>query len=653
MTIMPWTSLQLLVAVTVHLATGFVQFSPNDRNPTDVRIGKSSPLYATIANSTTEIMTQGVHRRKETIKKHTFKGDINRAYRNGKPKGPVKNENHRRTTTSPTIQKVKASPQFRNGNNGKKKTSNRNHKRKKTSKEHQFQWLHWVYKQWVDTSPGDLTDENVLKQMMAAIPRWSKRKSPEAAKRAEEILERLIRESLAGNPHMRTNATTSTTSESAEASSPSMMLTVSDFNAAMDAYGKIGDPAGVQRILRRMEALRISSIEDFSDLQPDEFSMSTLATAWAKSYSDEAAQKAEAIIQYMDLKGLIPNTITYNSILHAIAVGNECDRALKAEDIVQRMKQRHEEKGEDCQPDVYTYQSLIQAWSRTSLPGAPQKAEQILQFMDDESSSGKKNCHRLAPNAYCFTTVIHTWARSSEKHRARKAYQLLNVMTRRYHDAKRNFERKNTKRTKSMYKALEPNVKTFTSVLNACARPASDSEKADAFAIAQLTMAELSVGTYGKPNFLSFAAYLSVCGTALEVGPERDAEVQRTFENCVKAGEVAQIVLEKLHSAASPELLHELIGAYLDDGGHFALPKHWTKSIKGERPGGNTFVKAELYEEEASKISKASQQRLEDVSKFGGTSSIYSESNIDVVGKGDELISWSNDEFSWGANTGK
>jgi hypothetical protein len=241
--------------------------------------------------------------------------------------------------------------------------------------------------------------------MKTAIPKWSKRKSPEAARRAEELLERLIKEAVAGNPHMRTNETTTTvTSEEDSSAAPTSMLSVPLFNAAMDAYGKIGNPTGVQRILRRMEGLRMSGVDDFAQLQPDEFSMSTLATAWAKSHSEEAAQKAEGIIQYMDLKGLIPNTVTYNTILHAIAVGNECDRALRAEDMVQRMKKRHEEKGEDCQPDVYTYQSLIQAWSRTSMPGSPQKAERILRFMDDEASSGTKNCKRLAPNAYCFTS---------------------------------------------------------------------------------------------------------------------------------------------------------------------------------------------------------------------------------------------------------
>ena len=246
--------------------------------------------------------------------------------------------------------------------------------------------------------------------------------------------------------------------------------------------------------------------------------------------------------------------------------------------------------------------------------------------------------------------MIHSWARSSEKNRARHAYQLLNVMTRRYYDAKIEYNANNTKKNKTFYKLLKPNVKTFTSVLNACARPVAKSERADAFAIAQLTMAELSLGTHGKPNFLSYAAYLAVCGTALEVGPERDAETKKTFRDCIQAGQVGKIVLEKLYTAASPELLHELIGDHLDERGQISIPNHWNKYTEGERTGGNALAQMEVNEELVRNIPKASQQRLEDVQKFGGKSSIYSELNsAGVVKKGKDEIVWSKDEFSWGA----
>jgi len=400
----------LLIAIAIHMASCFVPF-PRSRISTNPRLERWSPAFATVANSTlpTATMTAPRINGKHSIIQHTI--TVGKTKDNAPSVSRNKTKRHNRTEPSSRINKANPSSHTHNvKRNSNIKNNNNNHgtkkKRKLRPEEEQFNWLHWVYNQWKDTSPGDLTDENVIKQMMAAVPRWSKRKSIAAARHSEELLERLIQEAIAGNPHMRTKATTTTTSEE-NSSAPTAMLSVSLFNAAMDAYGKIGNPTGVQRILRRMEGLRNSGVTDFTDLQPDEFSMSTLATAWAKSHSEEAAKKAEAIIQYMDIKGMIPNTITYNSVLHAIAVGNECDRALKAEDMVKRMKRRHEENDEDCKPDVYTYQSLIQAWSRTPMSGSPQRAERILRFMDNEASSGKKNCQRLAPNAYCFTSEFY------------------------------------------------------------------------------------------------------------------------------------------------------------------------------------------------------------------------------------------------------
>lgn len=250
--------------------------------------------------------------------------------------------------------------------------------KKQKVKYEEFQWLNWVYNQWRETTPGELSAE-VVKQMAPAISTWGRRRDLPSAERGEELLDRLIAEHMAGN-------------EEAE-------LTVTLFNAAMDGYGKIGNPEGVQRILRKMESTReIHSLLDH--LRPDVFSMSTLATAWAKSRSPEAAQKAEAILNYMDSQNLVPNLITYNAVLHALAVGKQFDRALRAEDLVKRMKYLHE-TGRDCKPDVYSYQCLILAWANTNCPGSPQKAEQILRFLDKQSEEGNKG---LAPNVYCFTS---------------------------------------------------------------------------------------------------------------------------------------------------------------------------------------------------------------------------------------------------------
>lgn len=251
-----------------------------------------------------------------------------------------------------------------------------NKKRKSASEEHR--WLNWIYKQWIKCPVGNLSGD-VLKNMVSAISRWARRKEDDAPDRAEELLERIIQENLAHNHHA--------------------VLTITMFNSAMNAYSKRGDPTGVQRILRRMEYLRANNAH-LAHLKPDVFSMSTLATAWAKSKSPEAALKAQYILEYMEVKKLNPNTITYNAVLSALAQGNQVDKAIRAEDIVNQMKERSE-ANEDCRPDIYSYQTLIQAWAKTTLPGSPQKAEQILRYMDEEAEKGQSG---LSPNVYCFTS---------------------------------------------------------------------------------------------------------------------------------------------------------------------------------------------------------------------------------------------------------
>jgi len=258
-----------------------------------------------------------------------------------------------------------------------KKDHKKLHQEMKTASE-EHRWLNWVYKQWSGCDVGELS-EDVLKNMVPAISRWARRKEADAADRGEELLDRIIQENVKGNPHADLN--------------------VSMFNAAMNGFAKRGDPSGVQRILRRMESLRLE-YPHLLCLLPDAFSMSTLATAWAKSRSPEAAEMAESILNYMDVKRVPPNTITYNAVLNALALGSQVDKAIRAEDIVKRMEERSR-KGEDCQPDIYSYQSLIQAWAKTALPGSPQKAERILRYMDEQSEKGKK---ALAPNVYCFTS---------------------------------------------------------------------------------------------------------------------------------------------------------------------------------------------------------------------------------------------------------
>jgi hypothetical protein len=156
-----------------------------------------------------------------------------------------------------------------------------------------------------------------------------------------------------------------------------------------------------------------------------------------------------------------------------------------------------------------------------------------------------------------------------ERQKARRAYEILDRMKKLY-------------RT-SNAKSVKPNIVAATAVINACARPADKYEKGDAFIIAKLTMEEVLLGEFGKPNFLTFSAFLSVCSSTLPSSDGRDDAVRRTFEQCRMSGQVAQIVLEKFKKAASTQLYEELLGDILDENGVPQLPREWSVNVQGER----------------------------------------------------------------------
>jgi hypothetical protein len=171
-------------------------------------------------------------------------------------------------------------------------------------------------------------------------------------------------------------------------------------------------------------------------------------------------------------------------------------------------------------------------------------------------------------------------------------------------------------------KNVKPNVVAFTAVLNACARPMDESEREEAFQIAQLTMAELSLGTYDQPNFLSYAAFLSVCSSTLDEGDYRNEIVRKSFKECAEAGQVGQIVIDKLKMAESREVYEELIMPHITHDGSLSLPRKWTRCIKGER-AVDTALRRQLPTKSVT-VPKASKLRLQAVRKFGGKSGVFS-----------------------------
>jgi len=170
---------------------------------------------------------------------------------------------------------------------------------------------------------------------------------------------------------------------------------------------------------------------------------------------------------------------------------------------------------------------------------------------------------------------------------------------------------------------VKPNVVAFTAVLNACSYPMDNSERQESFRIAQQTMAELRTEVYDTPNFLSYAAFLAVCASCLDEGEYRDNIVETVFEECIRKGQVGQIVIRKLQESASPELHQRLVGRYEREDGSYDLPRTWRLRIVGER---NCPVATSIsIRRNVDSLSDVSvRTRLKAVQSYEGQSGIYS-----------------------------
>ena len=141
-----------------------------------------------------------------------------------------------------------------------------------------------------------------------------------------------------------------------------------------------------------------------------------------------------------------------NPVLYSIAIdawakqSSSPDAPERAEALLQLMHDRYNEKpSQRPQPRASHVSQVLVAWSNSSLPHAPQRAEQLLRWMEDESN-------KFPPSVHAYTSVIHAYAIRGKAHDAERILRLMEARLKDDPD-----------------KAVRPNVKTFTAVVNAWA----------------------------------------------------------------------------------------------------------------------------------------------------------------------------------------
>jgi pentatricopeptide repeat protein len=125
---------------------------------------------------------------------------------------------------------------------------------------------------------------------------------------------------------------------------------------------------------------------------------------------------------------ILPDRITYNTVLLAAAVSRDTAAAEAAEGLLREMME-----SEYLQPDTISYNTVIDAWSNLA---EPERAEYWLQQLiassasssSPSSSSRRKTGEKVRPDVYSFTTVIQAWAVTGGPKACLRAWDILQDM---------------------------------------------------------------------------------------------------------------------------------------------------------------------------------------------------------------------------------
>ena len=168
------------------------------------------------------------------------------------------------------------------------------------------------------------------------------------------------------------------------------------------------------------------------DAQPNAVSYNSLISCLANSRAKGAAERAETYLREIIEKSkewgtvdLTANKINYVMVMKAYGYeGN----AQKAESLLYELYDYYLSTG-NLKPDVTNFNLVLNAWSKSSSPGAPERCEAILNRMRELDDLGQLP---VRPDTISYNTVINSWTRSKRVDSTDQVERLLQEMKDRY-----------------------------------------------------------------------------------------------------------------------------------------------------------------------------------------------------------------------------
>lgn len=156
-----------------------------------------------------------------------------------------------------------------------------------------------------------------------------------------------------------------------------------------------------------------------------------------------------------------------NLSLKSLAKSKERGSARRAEQLLFRVEKLYQDGYYSSQPDLVSYNTVMDAWARSGEMESAKRAEQLLQRMEEQYSNNQAT---IKPNTRSYNTVINAFAKSSLPGSAARAKELLEQMEEMYKLRSGIATTRSPQSKRHKDASVKPDTITYNCVLHALAK---------------------------------------------------------------------------------------------------------------------------------------------------------------------------------------
>ncbi len=185
---------------------------------------------------------------------------------------------------------------------------------------------------------------------------------------------------------------------------------------------------------------------------------------------------------------IAPSTVSYNSVMNAWSKSNDPTAAEKADDLLMELIDSYRNGNNELKPDAISFSTVLHAYAKSQIRERVARSEALFEMMDTLG---------MAPNPYTYSALQNMYARAGTDDAPQKAFEVLDRMNELY---------------RAGNLSMKPSTINYNEVLNSLSR--TPSRKSAEMADRLLMMMELPVEQNGydvEPDRLSYAVAILAC----------------------------------------------------------------------------------------------------------------------------------------------